>query len=181
MPKAAANSPCCGAFPCTRSGLIHMSKQHDFDLTAVVPAPMGLVVQYRDFVPSVVSQYEMAIPKRSDPDTAATFRTYAEEMLPKYRGFMDRWVYAERANRVMVAYDDLVSHPAREVEKVLTLYGTPEFAPNLRKAVKRVKAATYVDGVETVDKKRGVQDARDITAFRHYDAAFFEELETRAR
>ena len=180
VPKGLANSPCCGAFPCRRGGLVHMSKQHDFDLTAVVPEGLGLVVQYRGFLPSAVSQYEMHIHKSAEPDTPATFRAYAEAMLPTYRGFMDRWVRGERASRVVIAYEDLVAHPVREAEKVLGLYGTPDYGANLRKAVKRVKAATYVDGVEKVAKERGVQEARDETAFRHYDPALFTDLAARA-
>lgn len=181
VPKDAPGSPCCAAFPCKRAGLIHMSKQHDFDLTAVVPEGMGLVVQYRSFLPSAISGYEMTQREGGADDTMAAFRAHAEAMLPSYRGFMARWVEPERANRVLIAYEDLVADPIRETRKVLDLYGMGELAPHLRRAAKKVKAATYVNGVEKVQAERGVQAERDVTAFRHYDPALFEDLARAAK
>lgn len=180
VPRRGPDAPCCGRFPCSRTGLIHMSKQHDFDLKAEVPAGVGLVVQYRAFLPSTISQYEMTVRDAGSTDTAAAFRAYAEDMLPRYRGFMARWVAPERAGRILIAYEDLVNDPVTEARKVLDLYGMGELAPQLRRAAKRVKAATYVNGVEKVQAARGISGERDVSTFRHHDAALFADLTARA-
>ena len=180
QPRKAEPSPCCGAFPCRRAGLIHMSKQHDFDLTAHLPEDVPVVVQYRGFVASAISQFEMTTGEGGTPDTAAAFRTFSSAMVPGYRGFMARWVESPRERRVTIAYEDLVADPVTEARKVLDLYGMGAMAPHLRRAAKRVKAATYVDGKEEVQAERGVKDDRDVTQFRHYDPALFDRLTAEA-
>ena len=60
---------CCKTAPCTRAD-IHLAKSHDFDLALPQIADRKYLIQYRDFVPSVVSNFELHV-RNGAPDTRA--------------------------------------------------------------------------------------------------------------
>lgn len=177
-PSRKQHLACCNAFPCRRAD-IHMSKQHDFGSKAVLDEDAPLIVQYRDFPPSVVSNFELAIGSVGVENTAESFRRFAFRRANDYRIFTEKWLTKPRQNRVCLPYEDLTRDPKTGLEKVLHLYGAPEFLPLAERVIDRVAHLTFQEGKLVRSGERGIRPTRVITAFRFYDRGLFAELTER--
>ena len=179
-PQRFDDIPCCRSFPCRSAGLIQMSKQHDFGGKAELPDDHPLVVQYRSFLPSVVSHWDQRLATNGVvEDNAQAFREFAEKEAASYKRFLDRWVRTERTNRVLLPYEELTSNPAAKLRQVLALYGAHGFAGEMERAIATADGVTFADGERRQEKGMGVADRRDVTKFRFYDQTFFDELDAR--
>lgn len=179
QPRRAEGSPCCGAFPCRRPD-IHMTKQHDVDGDAELAPDARLIVQYRAFLPAVVSHFEMSLEANPALDTAEGFRAFALPRADRYRRFVEKWVLAPRTGRLLLPYEALTGEPAAALARVVRHFDAPDALPRIETVVARAARITYVDGQRVTAAGHGVREARDVTAFRFHDAALFDELAARA-
>lgn len=176
-PKKLENSPCCATFPCQRRGRIHMTKQHDFGFKAELPSDHRLIVQYRAFLPAVVSHFEQNIATSNrNENTAECFREFAVEQADNYKQFLDKWVRSERTNRLLLRYEDLTANPAAALREVLDLFKAPEYAPAMERVITKIDGLSFADGEHHRIRGAGIANRRDIEEFRFYDAPFFDEL-----
>ena len=176
-PRRQEDTPCCGAFPCVRRGRVHMTKQHDLTLDAELPRHHRLIVQYRAFLPSVVSHFEQALATGSPvTDTAESFQSFARSQAGLYSRFVDKWVTSPRTNRLVLRYEDFTADPAAAMRDVLALFDAPDYAARMEAVITTIDALRYEDGKTQRLSGVGIADRRDVTAFRFYDPGFFRTL-----
>jgi glycosyltransferase involved in cell wall biosynthesis len=175
---------CCRNVPCERAGAINLSKNHDRN--SVVPILDGekYLIQYREFCPSVVSDYELYV-RNKGKDSKRRFRKFAKKELENYHTFMQRWATAESANAVYVriAYERLTRFPVETLESTISLFA-PKEPLNREKLAVSIETAdqiTIKDKARHVDAQKGVHASRDIRSFRHYDEEFFAMLDERSK
>ncbi|XWN32521.1 MAG: hypothetical protein ROR55_05235 [Devosia sp.] len=171
-PRQVPNSPCCGLFPCAKLDLICMSKNHDFQFDSVVPPGMKLIVQIRDYLPSMISDFEVYVAVGND-DTVASFRRFAENRAHRYARFRHRWIVPDLPDRLIVTYDDLTQNLEATLRTVaafaeLGAIGDEHFARAIQPPPKR-RGIPHHEGPL-------IRPARDPTAFRYYDEGFLKDI-----
>lgn len=171
---------CCGSFPCTRAGEITMSKNHDFDGKSVLPEGVSLVVQYREPVASIVSDYDLYLSAGRE-DTREAFVDFATKRMKAYVTFYDRWISPGIPNRVRIDYAELTSKPAEALARVIALFtDEPVDAARLNHAISNVDIVHFTQGrLKAVG--RGVSATRDVTFFRYFDWELFQRLREGSR
>lgn len=175
-PRETPEIPCCGAFPCRKRGLISMSKNHDFDLSSPVPTGCAIIVQWREPLAAIQSEFELAL-RAGQEDTAASFAAFAEKRASAYRRFMAKWLEAPIENRLAVEYDELVADPRSILADALTLWGEVEpDTQRLSEAIATVPHVSVSDRAVHVRDGIGVRAERRVEAFRHYDPALFDRI-----
>ena len=156
-----------------------LTKNHDFDLQAPQIPGQKYLIQYRDFIPSVVSNFELHI-RNGAPDSAISFREFASKEFSRYRAFMAKWVASDFGrDQLQLSYKDLVADPAAQLARTVAF-----IAPEQEVDMDRVTdAVARVDG-EKIERARiqalqgvGVHADRDVTAFRWYEPRLFGTLE----
>lgn len=164
FPRNDSEGRCCQSFPCRKAGRINMSRQHDPDLTESLPDGHPLVVLTRRFGDATVSHFDVVARRGRFADTPAGFASFADDRLAAYRAFRQKWIDAERSNRMVLTYDEVTDDRVGTVTRVLPLFGVSHDPAAIAAAIADVP----------------VKPKRDVTAFRHYDAVLFEELNARA-
>jgi hypothetical protein len=101
---------CCRAFPCVRRDSVKFSKNHDFHLRAPISDSSPYLIQYRAFLPSVVSAYEMFV-AQGQPDTPDSFENFATSVSGMYNAFLERWVFGTHSprERLVLRYEEITS------------------------------------------------------------------------
>lgn len=170
---------CCGRVPCAHPDRITLSKNHDFALD-VPQLPGGrYLVQYRDFVPSVVSNYELYL-RGGHADTPASFRKFASQQFDSYLDFTRKWVTSDfMQGQIVLHYDALTGDPVAALAHVVQAMA-PDQAPDMdriRATVAAVDGQSVTRGKVQVLQGTGVTAARRVEDFRHYDAALFDLLD----
>jgi hypothetical protein len=169
---------CCGKVPCRHPDRVTLTKNHDFDLAAPQVEGQKYLIQYRDFIPSVVSNFELYL-RQGGEDTALSFRKFASAEFTRYLGFTDKWVHSDFArHQLLLNYGEFLRDPQTELTRVVTF-----IAPGLHVDHARiVDAVDRVDG-EKIEQKKverltgvGVHKERDVRDFRHYSPALFAQL-----
>lgn len=171
---------CCGSIPCKHADRIWLTKSHDFDLDLPQIEGQKYLVQYRDFAPSVVSNFELFV-RNGGEDSALSFRIFASGEFTRYLGFMQRWVHSDFAStQLMLNYSTFLSDPQGELSRAVAFIA-PDHAVDPDKIA---GAIAEVDGqevklgrVKTLPKS-GVHAKRDLNDFRHYTPMLERELET---
>lgn len=169
---------CCGTVPCSTPRKTQLSKNHDFDLKVPQVAGQKYLIQYRDFVPSVVSNFELYV-RQGNPDTQGSFRTFVSAEFARYRGFVDKWVTSEFGRRQLVLrYDDFLADPAAGLARAVAYFdaGAAVDPERIRMAVDTIDGERIEQSKVTRLQASGVHQPRDVTAFRHYRPALFEKL-----
>jgi hypothetical protein len=169
---------CCGQFPCARQGQITFTKNHDNDLD--LPEPTGRVlVQYRDFMPSVVSNFELYI-KDGNDDTRESFENFARYHVPRWATFVRKWVVSS-PGRLIIKYEDLVSDPVEAAARAVLFFGDSEVNHE-----RLAEIAATAPSVQVRDRQKwkvpgaGVKMYRQVKDFRYYDEDLFAELGAQA-
>ncbi|MEM7695731.1 MAG: sulfotransferase family 2 domain-containing protein [Pseudomonadota bacterium] len=170
VPKDDPDTPCCGHFPCQKRA-IAFSKNHDFNIDSPVPTDVPLLVQWREPIAALHSNFELAV-MEGWPDTPKAFTKFGHKQAEKYRRFMAKWVEPDLPNRLVLNYDDLTADPHSHFRKVLTLWGEdPCDEAKLETAIQTVPHISVSDKTSKLSAARGVRAERVVTTFRHYDAA----------
>lgn len=171
---------CCKSLPCTRAD-VHMSKSHDFDLALPQIEGRKYLVQYRDFIPSIVSNWELfLLGKTQTEDTAENFFKFASGEYTGYQRFVQKWVTSDFAKKhLIIHYEQITSYP-QESLRAAAQWIAPDETPD---DAAIAAAVTSVNG-EKVEKwkvqpleKSGVHASRSVEDFRHYDPTLFSLLE----
>lgn len=177
-PTKRGHIPCCGAFPCQRQGPITTSKNHDFGLDSELPDGMPLIVQIREPLAAITSDFELYV-ANGNPDTAKSFQDFAFHRARVFRRFCRKWVVAPRPNRLVIDYDDLMSHTERVLEAAITTYGeTTLDRERLRTVIGSISHITVKGGQagQLVTAGTGVRAARDPRQFRYHRPDVFHRL-----
>lgn len=171
---------CCKSVPCTRLGEIHFTKSHDFDFTLPQIPGRKYLIQYRAFLPSAVSNYELFLLRQPrDVDSVASFVSFVSSQFTAYRTFTRRWVTSGFAQgQLVLRYEDLIDDPHAGLARAVQW-----FAPDTTPDEGRVAAAVAEVSGEKVEAwkvqplaKAGVHDPRDLSDFRHYEPRLFAAL-----
>jgi hypothetical protein len=169
---------CCRQFPCTRQDRVHFTKNHDWDLALPQLPNRKYLVQVRDFLPSVVSNFDLNV-RNGNPDGPDHFRQFASVEFGRYRAFMDKWVRSDFARRQLVVnYGDLLRDPPGELARVVAYFdpAAEADAERVARAIADVASEKITPEGVTREKGAGVHQERDVTRFRHYDADLFATL-----
>lgn len=177
-PSKRGHFDCCGAFPCEKRGLVTTSKNHDFGLESELPEAMPLIVQIREPLAAITSDFELYV-ANGNPDTPARFEEFAMHRARVFRRFCRKWVAAERPNRLVIDYDDLMTRTESVLEAAIARYGeTTVDRERLRTVIGSISHITVRGGQagQLVTAGAGVRSARDARAFRYYRPDVFWRL-----
>lgn len=168
---------CCKTAPCTRHD-IHLSKSHDFDLDLPQRSDRRYLIQYRDFLPSAVSNFELHV-RSGGEDSRDSFLRLTSEDFGRYLGFIERWVRSPFAqDQTVLRYEDLLSDPERAFAEIVAQIDPTHAVDReaIRLAVRSVDGEKIEAGtVQRLDKS-GVHKARELHDFRYYDRDEFALL-----
>lgn len=169
---------CCHRIPCRKSSKIRFTKSHDFKLRVPQLNHQKYLVQYRDFTPSVVSNFELFVRKGGE-DSSLSFRKFASVSFGNYQNFIRKWVSSDFGKKQLVLnYADFLANPETHLKKIVQY-----FAPQVPVDENRVACAiASIDG-EKIERKKvtklkgaGIHKIRDVTEFRHFDKGVFNCL-----
>lgn len=171
---------CCKTLPCTREADIDFTKSHDFDLTLPQIKGRKYLIQYREFLPSTVSNFELfLLHKPRDLDTRQGFATFVSKQFTAHRRFMDRWVYSEfGSSQLQLSYEQLLAYPKESLRLVVWWLDPQDPLDDARldQAIAQVSGEKVESWrVETLQSV-GVHGDRDLSEFRHYDPDLFAKL-----
>lgn len=171
---------CCKTMPCTRAAEVHFTKSHDFDLTLPQIEGRKYLIQYRDYLPSIVSNYELSLLEQpKEQDTAENFALFASTQFTGHKNFMTRWVHSDFAqSQLLLSYEQLITYP-RESLALAVWWLDPDAAVDetrIEQAVSEVAGEKVERWKVQPLEHAGVHADRDLTAFRHYNPALFEQL-----
>lgn len=169
---------CCKKIPCKRRD-VHLSKNHDFDLRMPQIAQRKYLIQYRNFIPSVVSNFELHV-RNGGADTLENFQVFAGTQFDSYRAFSKKWVQSDfAAHQLVIEYDRLQGDPETTLARAASWFqpDRPPDSARIAEAIARVDGEQVERGRVTPLKGAGVHSARRIEDFRHYRPALFATLE----
>ncbi|WP_217639326.1 hypothetical protein [Salinihabitans flavidus] len=172
-------STCCKQIPCKHAGRIMLTKNHDFDLSVPQLEGEKYLIQYRDFAPSVVSNFELFV-RNGNEDSVLSFRKFVSNQFSRYLDFVNKWVHSPFAqDQLVLNYGTFLDDPHGELQRTIR-YFDPEAEPDTDRIA---QAIAEVDGQKIEQKtvkalhKSGVHGDRDLRQFRHYSPALFDEIE----
>jgi hypothetical protein len=171
---------CCKQSPCARAKRIKFSKNHDFGLVTPIRSDVPYLIQYRSFLPSIVSAYEVFV-KNGQEDSNEAFRLFALDNAEKYVAFIEKWISGPNApnDRLIVQYEVLTSNTTIECLKRVISFFQPESEINevmLIEIARTIKKVTVDAGKARTYPRFGIRDTRHIEDFRFFDANFFDDL-----
>jgi hypothetical protein len=138
------------------------------------------LIQYRSFLPSVVSAFEMFV-GQGRPDTPASFEEFAIAAADMYNAFLAKWVFGSNppGERLILRYEELTSDSNMGCLASMIRF----FAPNHSVEFGRIRRIRNSIQKEFVERgKKGVIDGfgiratREVEAFRFYDRHLFRKL-----
>ena len=155
-----------------------MSKNHDFKLDLPQIEGINYLIQYREFIPSVVSNFELHLRAQNVPDTSYEFRHFVSVQWDRYQGFCEKWVKSQFAiSQTIVCYEELVSDPTKTMLKVIKLF-EPKIDPDIDSVhdiVTRISGITHTNTPQT-SEGLGVKSTRNVKEFRHYNQNLFDTI-----
>jgi hypothetical protein len=169
---------CCRQAPCIRREKIKFTKNHDFNLKLPIYAGQRYIVQYRDFLPSVASEYELYV-RNGNEDSATSFERFAINRAKSYRSFMDKWTHSGHENLHKLRYEDLTTTPQTILPDILRLFCPDILIQNnkLLTVISTVQQNTVSRGKIKITKFFGVKSTRSVDEFRYFNPQFFGQLE----
>ncbi|MEL7183211.1 MAG: hypothetical protein AAGK57_06155 [Pseudomonadota bacterium] len=170
---------CCGKIPCRHGARIHLTKNHDFKLDVPQIKGARYLIQYRDFIPSVVSNFELFI-RQGNPDDVATFRKFASAEFGRYKAFVDKWVTSPFVqDQLVLDYGTFLEDPQGELRRTLEFMdlSTDIDADKINAAIAEVDGQKIERTEVKTMRKSGVHGGRDVHQFRHYSPGLFGEIE----
>lgn len=177
-PWVAEIDVCCGQIPCARGERIWLTKNHDFELDLPQIEGQKYLIQYRDFAPSVISNFELFV-RNGGADTALSFRKFASGEFTRYQGFTERWVTSAFGRAQLgLNYSTFLSDPHTELDRAVA-YIRPDLpvdADRIARAIADVDGEEVKQGRVKPLHKSGVHPERALSDFRHYTPALENEL-----
>lgn len=181
MEKKSSN--CCDGELCAHKDKVTYCKNHDFK--GLIPKVAGAryLVQYRDFLPSMISSYELHV-KNGNTDTEKEFRQFSLKRVGKYNDFVNKWVLPEdkHIQKLLVRYEDLTGAPEEWVAWALQFFGVQNIRQRrVQNLIARAPKKTYLSAQQVSETSAGIKNSRNVEDFRYYSRLLFEELAERTR
>lgn len=176
---------CCKTVPCARAPAVTFTKNHDFDLQTPITPGFPYLIQYRAFLPSVVSAFELFV-RSGKPNTPEAFRTYARNMAVGYNAFLWKWVIGTACpnEKLVCSYEEITSDNKIALFSNIIKFFAPNHSVNedrLTELTESVQKMLVEDGNTTIISEFGIKAARNVEHFRFYDKEFFAELQELTR
>jgi len=161
----------CEAVPCINPART-FAKNHDFGLrrSPGVPILAGerYLVQYRNPVHSICSNFSLYLNKHPEEDTLAGWQKFAYRDIYYWNHFIDKWVidFPVQGNQPLnCIYEELIANP-RETSRDILAY----------------MSAGPIDEArfEHVMKGLNISARNALEDFKYFDRGFFRELEEAA-
>ncbi len=170
---------CCKKSPCIRKK-VKFSKNHDFGSKTGLTRGTPYLVQYRSFVPSIVSAFEMYV-QNGQPDTPESFRIFAKHHTTGYNEFLEKWTFGPGApkEKLLISYELLTSDSKVEVLIDIISFFAPGHSINelrLLEITTSVQKLLVEANKSTTHLDFGIRATRIVEQFRFFDGEFFEEL-----
>lgn len=169
---------CCKQIPCRHAGRIWLTKNHDFDLDLAQIEGQRYLIQYREFAPSVISNFELHV-RNGGADTPLSFRKFASGEFSRYLGFIERWVHSDFArDQLTLNYTTFLSDPQTELARTVAFI-RPDMAIDthrIAQAIENVDGQEVKQGKIKTLHKSGVHPERALSDFRHHTPALEGEL-----
>lgn len=178
-PKIGGIVSCCKQVPCVHRDVITLTKNHDFDLTTPQLRGQKYLIQYRDFAPSVVSNFELFV-RRGGTDSVMSFRKFASAEFSRYLGFVEKWVTSPFAQgQLVLNYNTFLQNPQVELQRTINFIEPAAKADpdRIAMAIAEVDGQTVEDKKMTILRKSGVHESRDVRLFRHYSPRLFQQID----
>jgi len=165
----------CHQLPCANPAN-NLQKNHDFDLNLPTDGAGDYLLQYRHPLYAVTSNYFLHLsgePHRGEPFEAGKepiriWHEFAVRDVEWWKVWMRKWILGNDNPRVWtLAYEDLLHHPV-EMLSAAAEYLCPSHTADRQR-------------VEFLVEQLQVRAKHALTDFRHFDVAFFRDLEERAR
>lgn len=171
---------CCDNELCASQGEVHYCKNHDFKFNIPKVAGARYLVQYRAFLPAVVSDFELYV-RAGGADTPEHFKCFSMTKAYNYKRFVRKWVEPEDEGiqKLMVPYENLTKNTEEMLVQALTFFGLGEDIDRqrLRDIIANIAKKTVMDKEIVTSHQFGVRDTRKIEDFRFYTPGWFQELE----
>lgn len=170
---------CCRTFPCARPGTIKFSKNHDFDLNLEQYEDVNYIIQYREFIPAVVSNFELFV-CNGEIDSEFSFRKFASMEWTKYQNFLEKWVTSPFGKRQFVlAYEEFTANPVSRMQEVIKLFvpDRPVDETRLHEITGQIVRITTTNDGKRLPLNKGISNYRNPIDFRYYSQELFEVLE----
>jgi hypothetical protein len=171
---------CCRTIPCKRQDSVKFSKNHDFCLTAPISDRYPYLIQYRSFLPSVVSAYEMFV-GQGQPDSQDSFEDFATAAARMYNSFLAKWVLGANSprERLILRYEELTSDRNMDFLDAMIRFFAP-FHHVEHGRIQRIRDTIQKEFVERGKKGVidgfGIRATREVEEFRFYDRHLFAKL-----
>jgi len=170
---------CCDSSICSNRGNVHFCKNHDSSLLVPKVPGMRYLVQYRNFLPAMVSNFELHV-KSGKEDSEKMFRKNSLRQAKRYRKFIQKWVQSPDTDliKMVLRYEDLTAKPEACLASAVKFFGLEQEIPQrrLQRIVERAEKHSNHQGAPVVTPGFGVKNTRKIEEFRYYDPKWFEEL-----
>ena len=171
---------CCKKTPCQYSDKVWLSKNHDYHSCVPILPGVNYLIQYRSFLPAVISDYELYARNKAQ-DNQDLFRKYATNRKGHYLDFMTRWseAVADDSSFVRISYERMTAEPLDVFSRLVKQFrpDLPVDADRLKTIVAGLNRVSFEQGRQILEEKSGVAAFRDIRDFRYYDETFFAALE----
>ena len=172
---------CCKVMPCsrplytTRHNRVHMQKSHDFEFKDPSNLSLGMyVIQHRNFVPRLQSNYDHWIHIRTDrADTMDTFRSFAKSEMRYHIRFWERWLARSPINSHVLRYEELAIYPQLALRALIESIDGSVDADRIEKASAVISAPS-----SSSLQKSGQFEMRDFRAHRHFNEPLLRDLES---
>lgn len=173
-------SDCCKSAPCARREYIKLSKNHDFLLKMPIVVDYPHFIQYRSFLPSVVSAFELFI-EQGQPDTFTSFEKFATKEARIYNKFLAKWVFGTKRprERLILRYEDLTSERGVYlISDVIRFFAKNHCVDTgrLARICESIRKEYVENGRRGSIRQFGINATRTVEEFRFYDKALFARL-----
>jgi hypothetical protein len=165
----------CQQIPCANPAN-NLQKSHDFDLELPADGAGEYLLQYRHPLYAITSNFFLHLrgqvrrnPSYKDGnEPVRVWREFAVRDLTRWKTWMRKWILKNENPRTQIlAYEDLLHQPVEMLSAVAEF-----LCPSHTADRRRVE---FLVGQLQIGAKRSLAD------FRHFDEAFFRDLEDRAR
>jgi len=171
---------CCDTQLCPYRDHVHFCKNHDERLLVPKVSGARYLVQYRSFVPAMISNFEKRAGIHCE-DTEEDFRQIALRRARKYRNFIEKWVLPRDTGiqKLVIRYEDLTGDTQNSMMKILDLFGLGASIDHhyLRDIIATEAKHANLKGERIVTENFGVRLTRNPENFRYYSSDFFARLE----
>jgi hypothetical protein len=149
-------------------------------LVTPIGSDVSYLIQYRSFLPSIVSAFEVYV-QNGGEDSREAFRLFSLDNAEKYIAFIEKWISGPNApnDRLIVQYEALTSSSSIECLLTVISFFQPAGEINERRLIeiaRTIEKVTVDVGKARTYARFGIRDTLHIEKFRYFDQPFFDDL-----